>query len=154
VKKSIFAAIALIATSAFGADTGTLTISGTVASINDISISPSAYTTLNITGGETNRVVAVATETSNNLNGYSITLHSANASKLVNLSASSKYTTYTVRYDGAAAVDLTVDRVVKSSGSLAGLTTDTSNIAVDVVAYPTAPAGTYQDIITVTISAN
>jgi hypothetical protein len=155
VKKLIFTAIALVATSAFALDTGTLNISGTVSAVNDISISPSSYTTLNITGGESNKVVAVASETSNNLLGYKINMKSANASKLLNSSDATKFTTYKVRYNGGSALDLTTSyQTVKTVSSLSGLTTNSSNIAVDVVAYPTAPAGTYSDTITVAIVAN
>lgn len=156
MKKSIFAAIALIATTTFAADTGTLLISGTVAAVNDISISPSSYTTLNITGGESNRLVAQATETSNNLAGYKINMKSVNASKLVHNSDSSKYTGYTVTYGSSATVYTltTSDQTVKNVSSLPGLQSALSDIKVSVTAYPSAPAGTYSDTITLSIVAN
>jgi len=156
VKKSIFAAIALTATSAFAASTGTLIISGTVSAINDISIvATTDATNLNITGGNSGLVVANVSETSNNLNGYSIKLRSLNASKLVHSVDATKFTTYKVSYDGGTMISLTTsDQVVKTSGSLSGLTTDSSAVAVDVVPYSTAPAGTYSDTITISISAN
>ncbi len=58
-------------------------------------------------------------------------------------------------YDGGAVTTPTVAGViVKNVGSLAGLTTNTSAMAVDVTAYPAAPAGTYKDTLTIAIEAN
>ena len=156
MKKLLFSAIVFLASVSFAASSGTLTISGTVLPVNDIVISPTAEATnLNITGGETNELVATVAETSNNLTGYKISMSSANESKLKHSVDGSKTTTYTVSYDGAAAVSLTASpAIVKNVSSLSGLTTDTSNVNVNVAAYPLAPAGNYSDVITISIAAN
>ena len=151
------AAVLLATTTSFAAASGTLDISGTVLPINDIAITANTNNnnSLNITGGETDKNVASADETSNNLNGYKIMLSSLNSSKLVHGVNSSYSTNYTVSYAGGAAATLTTTpQEVKDSGALTGLTTVTSQITVSVSAYPTAPAGTYSDTITVSIVAN
>lgn len=138
------------------ASSGTLLIQGVVNVVNDIVITPTASaTTLSITGGETNKLVASVAETSNNLAGYKIQMSSANASKLVHTVDNTKQTGYTVSYNGAAAVTLTTTpQTVKNVASLAGLTTASSNVNVNVTALSTAVAGTYQDTITIAIVAN
>ena len=147
--------VGLLTTSAMAASTGTLLISGTVSAINDITLSTTSYTTLNITGGETNRLVATATELSNNLLGYKINMRSLNGSKLVHGVDASKSTAYTVSYDGQAPVSLTTsDQPVRNTALPNSPTGKVSNIAVNVTAYPTAPAGTYSDTITISIVAN
>jgi hypothetical protein len=159
--KSPFFAAALFATLALGASamaasSGTLTISGTVAVINDIVVTPNASATqLDIVNGETGLSVAGVAETSNNLNGYKITMASANNGQLVNGSDSAIKTAYKVGYDGASSVALTTAATtVKNVSSLSGLTTANSDVKVDVTALPSALAGTYSDTITVAIVAN
>ena len=156
MKKLLFLSLGLLASSAIAASSGDLLISGTVTAINDLVITPNANaTSLNILGGEISKSVASVAETSNNLLGYKITMRSANASKLVHNVDNTKSTAYTVSYDGAAAISLTnADQDVKNVSSLAGLTTNTSDVSVNVTAFPTAPAGTYSDTITISIVAN
>jgi len=57
-----------------------LNISGTVALVNTLVVTPNGTNnqTLNITGGETGKNVATVAETSNDANGYAISLSSAN----------------------------------------------------------------------------
>lgn len=142
--------------SAHAASSGTLLIKGIVGLVNDIVITPTAAaTTLNITGGETNTLVASVAETSNNLLGYKIQMSSLNASKLIHTVDNTKLTSYTVSYNGGAAVTLTTTpQTVKNVASLAALTTANSNVNVNVTALATAVAGTYQDTITIAIVAN
>ncbi len=156
MKKSLVVALVMLSQSVFALSTGTLVISGSVNPVNDIVITPNANaTSLSITGGETNKLVASVSESSNNLTGYKIFMKSANASKLVHGVDLTKSTPYTVSYNGATAVSLTtVDQQVKNVTSLPGLTTVASNVNVNVTAYPLAPAGTYSDTITISIVAN
>ena len=156
MKKIVLAGLILLTSAAFAANTGTLVISGVVTAVNDLLIAPTPEaTTLNITGGETGRLVAAVQETSNSLTGYNIKMRSANASKLVHGTDPSKSTAYTISYDSGAAVSLTTsDQIVKNISSLTGLTTVSSNVNVNVTAYPLAPAGTYSDTITISIAAN
>lgn len=146
----------LLAISAQAASTGTLLIQGTVSLVNDIVITPTANaTTLNITGGETSKLVATVAETSNNLTGYKIQMSSVNAGKLIHTVDNTKLTPYTVSYNGGSGVSLTTSpQTVKTVASLSGLATATSNVNTSVTALPTAIAGTYQDTITVSIVAN
>lgn len=156
IVKTLTALGMLASVSAQAAGTGNLLLQGTVTIVNDIVITANANATnLNILGGETNKLVATVDETSNNLNGYKIQMLSANSSKLVLSTDSSKSTTYTVAYDGGAPVSLTgTAQTVKNVGSLSGLATDTSNVNVNVTAAPNATAGTYEDTITISIVAN
>lgn len=156
MKKMILTAMVLAAGVAQAASTGTLLIQGTVAAVNDIVITPNSNATaLNITAGESNKLVASVAETSNNLAGYKINMKSVNASKLVHGTDATKQTGYTVSYNGGSAITLTtVDQQVKNVSSLSGLTTNNSNVNVNVTALPNAIAGTYSDTITVSIVAN
>lgn len=156
MKTLLFVAMGLLASSTFAAGSGDLLLSGTVVSVNDLVITPDANATnLDILNGEINKTVASVAETSNNLLGYKIMMKSANASKLVHSVDPTKSTDYTITYDGSSAVTLTTsDQEVKNVSSLAGLTTNTSSVAADVSAFPTAPAGTYSDTVTISIVAN
>lgn len=156
MKKLVLTALLVLSSSAFAANSGNLFISGTVLPVNDLIITANSNATnLNITGGESNKLVASVSETSNNLTGYKISMKSANASLLVHSVDSSKSTGYTVSYGGGAAATLsTTAQVVKNVGSLAGLTTNNSDVHVNVSAYALAPAGTYSDTITISIAAN
>ncbi len=154
MKTIIFAAMTALTTTAFAATQGLLTLTGVVDVRYEISLSTSSAS-VNITGGEANRVVAQATEVSNNLTGYKILMKSQNAGRLRNASDATKFVAYTISYDDTATQYslLTTDTVVKPATALAGLTTDVSNIRVSFPAQPNAPAGTYSDLITVSISA-
>jgi hypothetical protein len=159
--KQILIAALLISTvttvSALAASSGTLTVSGTVATVNDISITPngSNNTTLNITAGESAKNIAAVSETSNDILGYKINLSSANAGELQNASDVTKKTTYTISYNGGSYVTPSnTPAQVKNVSSLAALTTNTSQVLINVVAFPGAVAGTYSDTITLAIVAN
>lgn len=154
---ALFSTLA-VGTSAFAAygPTGTLTISGVVAVVNELEVTATANATaLNITGGETDKLVATVSERSNNLNGYKIKMKSANGGQLVNTANAAVKTAYKLGYNGATKVTLsTGDTDMKTVNSLTGLTTVSSNVNVDVTALATAAAGTYSDTITVSIVAN
>lgn len=161
MKSLLFIAAGLIASSSYAAysPSATLVISGTVLAINELEITPNAdATALNITGGETNKLVATVSERSNSFTGYKITMKSANASKLVNAADSSgnTFTPYTVTYNNDPTVITltTADQVVKTQASLSALTTVSSDVKVSVTAKAGAPAGTYSDTITISIAAN
>jgi hypothetical protein len=156
VKKAILTAIVLLASATtFAASSGELTISGTVSAVNDIIITPkAAATALNIIGGESAKSVATVSETSNSVTGYTISMRSANGGLLVNLDNDTKSTSYQVSYNGGDYLSLsTVDQPVKST-STSELVTESSDVSVNVSAYGTAPAGTYEDVITISIAAN
>lgn len=152
----LFATVAFATINSYAASTGTLLLQGTVPSVNDIAITPDPNATaLNITGGETDKLVAAVSESSNSLSGYHIEMSSMNAGQLRHTSDMTKQTAYTVSYDGGSAVALTaVPQTVKNVASLPGLTTVSSNVNANVVAFPSAPNGTYQDTVTIAIVAN
>lgn len=150
-------ALSLLGASAFAASSGTLTLRGTVAAVNDVVVTPNGDNLLlNITAGETGKLVASVAETSNNLAGYKIFISSPTGGELRNTSDATKKTTYQIKYNGSAtAVTPTVSGAqVKNVASLTGLTTANSNVNVVVAAFATAPAGTYEDTLTVSIQAN
>lgn len=154
--------VAVLAVLAFSvqtlaASTGTLLLQGTVAAVNDIVVTANSpnNTTLNIVAGESGKNVASVAETSNNLNGYKIFISSPTGGFLVNTSDAAAKTSYKIAYDGVAAVTPTVAPLqVKNVTALTGLTTDTSAVAADVTAFATAPAGLYEDTLTISIVAN
>ncbi|WII70784.1 hypothetical protein QJS83_09960 [Bdellovibrio sp. 22V] len=156
ITTTVMATLALGST-AMAASSGTLLLQGTVNSVNDIVVTANGTnnTTLNILAGETAKNVGSAIETSNNLAGYKIVISSSTGGELRHTVDATKKTTYKIGYDGAASVTPTVAGVmVKNVTSLTGLTTDTSVITADVTAYASAPAGTYEDTLTVSIQAN
>ena len=141
----------------FAADTGTLLLQGLVNATNNIVVTPNGTnnTTLNITDGESNKLVASVLETSNNLTGYKINAKSTNGSELRHSAQASVKTTYTMSYDGGSAVSLTTAyQQLKNVSSLTGLTSNTSNVTVSVAALANAPAGTYADTVTFQIVSN
>lgn len=148
---------------ALAASSATLVLQGSVGSVNNISVAADGTnnTQLNITGGESAKSVGTATETSNDVNGYKIYLSSDNGGQLrLNGTNTSQYASYTVAYNGGAAVTPPVAAtatdgvLVKTVSSLTAQTTATSGIAVDVTAVPNAVAGTYSDTLTVSIVGN
>jgi hypothetical protein len=147
----------VVSTTVLAATSGTLLLQGTVSEVMSLTVTAEGTdnTTLNITGGETNKKVGSAAETSNRLSGYVIKMSSQNGGELRHTVDAAKKTTYKISYNGAAAVTpTTTAAVVKTVSSLAGLTTNTSNINATVVALPNAVAGTYQDTLTFSIEAN
>lgn len=143
--------------SALAASSGTLDVRGVVAVVNSIVVTPNGTnnTSLNITGGESNKNIASVAETSNDNDGYIIQMSSANAGKLVHSTDSSKKTNYTVSYGGGSfGAPANTPSTVKTVSNLSGLTTNTSAVLVNVTAYPSAIAGTYSDTITFSIVAN
>jgi hypothetical protein len=151
-----FAALTM-AQQAYAADTGTLVLQGTVQSQNSIVVTPNGTnnTSLDIVGGENNKLVASVLETSNNLTGYKINAKSANNSELRNSTAANVKTTYTLSYNGGTAVTLSNNyQQLKNVNQLNGLTSNTSNVVVNVQAFAAAPAGAYSDTVTFQIVSN
>jgi hypothetical protein len=149
--------LALFSASGWAASSGTLVLSGTVPLVNDLAVTANGTnnTSLNISGGESAKLVASVAETSNNATGYTITLASANGGQLTNAADATKKTSYQVSYNGGSyAQPSAAAATVKSVSSLSAQTTNTSAVRVTVTAYPGAPAGTYSDTLTLTIVAN
>jgi hypothetical protein len=148
----------LVPSFSFAATSGSLTLSGTVAVVNSIAIAPNASSTsLDIVGGETAKLVAQATEVSNNAAGYKIQMYSNNGGELRHSVDATKKTVYQISYDGGAYVKPPLSgapATVKNVNSLSQLTTAVSDIKTNVTALPTAIAGTYSDVVVLSIVAN
>ncbi len=154
---SIFGALNIAASHA--ASTSALVLSGKVAAVNDITVTPngSNNTSLNILAGESDKKVASVSEVSNNVNGYKVQMYSANGGQLRLSGQPSKYTTYQISYSGGTYVTPPLaasPSVVKTVSTLSALTTATSAVLVNVSARPTALAGTYSDTLTFSVIAN
>ncbi len=156
MKSILFVATTVLAIMATAASSGTLSLSGTVALVNDIVITPDpAALNLNIVAGEVDKLIATVAETSNNPSGYKIFMKSTNASKLIHTVNPTEKAAYTISYDSGANKTLTiVDQQVKNVGSLPGLQTNNSNLTIKINDKPNAAAGTYTDTITISIAAN
>jgi hypothetical protein len=161
MKMHIAVAVALVATTLAGlaATSGSITIQGTVA--NNISIavaSQAGYDTLDIANGVTAQLVAVATEKSNDKNGYTVTLTTANpptggtAAFLKGPAGNADTVPYTMTYGGAAVT------LVAGSAVVTSVTARTPQAGVPKNLNVTIPAiwvntDAYSDTITLTIAA-
>lgn len=154
---AIVFALAAPAQEARAASLGTLTLTGTVPPVNELTVAENGNnnTELNITGGETSKNVATVTESSNNGTGYQVHISSASGGFLRNTANVAHKTQYQVSYDGGPFTQpSTTSTSVKNSGAIGGLTTNSSVVLVKVTALPNAPAGVYNDVVTLTIVAN
>ena len=151
-----FASLALGSHAAMGADTGVITLSGSIGTVNEIVITQTeAATNLNVLEGESGALIATVEESSNSPTGYTIFMNSVNDSNLINTENGDESTAYTVSYDGGAPLSLTTaDSAVKTVASLDGLVTDESEVLINVTPNSEAGSGTYTDLITVSIAAN
>lgn len=156
MKKMIIAALVLSSISAFAGTSVNLSLKGTVAPVNELSIvaDTTVSEALNITGGTTGAKVATLTEKSNDKNGYDIMMSSTNGGVLKHSVDSTKTTSYQLSIgSGSMVTPTTTLTPVKFSGLLSGLTTSTSDIKINVRALPNAVAGEYNDTVTFSLVA-
>jgi hypothetical protein len=126
---SLIVILAALALSAFGATTGTLSLSGTVASILEIVVNPDpAASALPITTTVADSKIATVIERSNKKAGYTVTLQTANGALLKGQTGNSDNLAYSLKYAGA-----NVNFVLGSA-------------TISAVASKTAPAGTSKDL--------
>lgn len=151
--------------SAAGSDS--ITIQGSQAAVNDISIaSQSGYNNLDLTSGETAKTVAIVNEKSNDPDGYTVTLQSANAldaeSSQAHLKGANGSNSTTVNYSikygpGGSEADVTLNgtgaAVVTDANSNTGSSGSDKNLKVTLSGSAWRPADTYSDTLTVTIAA-
>ena len=158
MKKIISTLLALGSVSAFAATSGDLILSGTVAPVLSLSVSPSGNTNLDIENGETGKQVATVDEECNDPDGFTVKAYSTNGSSLVHEDKSTLSTAYTLSYDGGPNQSLGAGPAgaisLKSSGDLTVKYSNVSNVKVNVSAYTNAPAGVYSDTVTFLIEAN
>lgn len=145
--------------SAIGAN---LTISGSVAANNTLNITPSATATaLPIETGGT-FTVATVNEKSNNQNGYTVTLTSANAGttsgstfNLAGTGGNTDTPSYTLTYNGSEVTRAAggTATVTNTSGKTGGSGVD-KTLAITLPASTFYNADTYTDTLTITLTAN
>jgi len=160
MKMHIAVAVALVATTLAGlaATSGTITIQGTVANNTSITVaSQSGYDTLDIAGGVTAQLVAIATEKSNDKNGYTVKLTTANAPTgtsafLKGTAGNTDTAPYTMTYNGVAVNLVGGSATVTTASAKTPLAGVTKNLNVTIPAV-WVNADTYSDTITLTIAA-
>jgi hypothetical protein len=155
--KKLFALMFLF-TTAFAANQATLTLQGTISEVVEIAFDSvggaiDKTVTLDLTATQTNTTIASVFEKSNSATGYDITVSSANAGKLVNSAAVAGITgevPYTLEYDGVA--DVLNNPVPSRVNTTAG---KESIVRISYTGVPATDlaAGTFNDVVTFTISA-
>jgi hypothetical protein len=158
--------VTLLALILFGAaavsaqTTGSITLTGTVSAILQITVTPIAgYDSLDLTTSQTDLAVATVNEKSNNAAGYTVAIESANAA------ATSSTTAY---LEGVAHAE-TLDYTITYDGSSVALDASGQAVVTDVVAKTTSAgidksvqisytgaflsADSYSDTLTFTITA-
>ena len=162
MKKYIAISSVLIAMASvgFAQASATLTISGTVAPINTITIaSQTGYNALDLVNNASAKLVGIATETSNDKLGYKVTLSSLNAGTTAQaflkgaISGNADIMNYSISYGGTAVTLASGSAVVTSVAARTGSSGVPKNIAVTFTgAWLTAD--TYSDTLTLTIAGN
>lgn len=143
-------------TQLYAGTSGSLSVSGIITVINDLSTSPySKATDLNITSGETGTLIADIVELSNNPDGYNIQLTSQNAGKLINTSNTSYQVSYQLSYNNGSYINLSTTPVTaKSIYFLNQKTSSVSPVKIKFSGLSSASSGSYEDVITLSIVAN
>lgn len=140
------------------ASRASLFLEGTIEIICDLFVDPviGSLNSLDIVNGETARLVATVTETTNNPTGYRIDMESVNTGQLIHNNGTSQ-TAYTIAYDGAAAVAPgavgTPVAVKTVAGPIAATVTATANVEITVNPGGALPAGAYTDTLIFTMVA-
>lgn len=155
----ILCGLLTLATASFAQSSATLTISGSVAAVNTITVAPQAgYNALDLINGATDKLVGIATEKSNDVLGYHVTLASANAGTgsqayLKGTGGNTDVVNYSVKYNGTAVTLSGGSATVTSATGRTASSGVTKNIAVTFAGSWLA-ADTYSDTITLTIAGN
>lgn len=123
----------------------TLTLRATVAAECSIGISTSSAT-VNLVAGQTQFPVATVQERCNAANGYVVNVASQNGGRLAGAGAGVNYTLHYGDQDAANSGSLTANRAVSGDAR-------TTTLAVSVPASPNLPAGDYEDVVVISITA-
>ncbi len=162
IKKTIMKAFFLgTLISSFGAQaatTGQLLLQGVVPAILAISVSPQPIATaLDLTSTQTDLLIGSVSEQSNSNTGYKITVSSLNDGSLLRSGGSETFN-YTFKYDGQSInlVGSSNTPVTAKTEGTGGSYNTSSDVTVSYtgVAAASMVAGTYQDTLTLEISAN
>jgi hypothetical protein len=156
----------LSAVSALAADSGNITVQGTVVPVNEITVtSQTGFDTLNLANGGTDVLVAVVNEKNNDPDGYTVTLVSANAQAESSAQAHLKgadtenatVINYSIKY-GVNAAETAVT-LVSGSAEVTSTTAATpeagsdKNLKITFAGSSWSNADTYSDTLTLTIAA-
>lgn len=136
-------------TAPVAASSATLHIGGTVATRCTVAVTDN-QTSLNLTQGQTATPVAAVTEQCNAGDGYTVTVTSSNGGQLRSDAPGSVPVSYSMAYDSTAAAKggtVTADRTAPST------TARQSLLTISTPANAQLAAGTYQDTLTVAITA-
>jgi hypothetical protein len=140
--------------------TATLTIQGTVNNVTSIVIAPqNNYNDLNVSTGETDKVVGVATERCNSRLGYTVALSSLNAGTgtqafLKAITAgNTDVINYSLKYNGTIVPLVAGSAVVTDVSSRTPNAGLDKNISVTVAGAQWSNTDTYRDTLTVEITA-
>jgi len=157
------AAVLLLGALPAGAQlSGNITISGTVAPIQQITVtSQSGYNTLDLASGETAKLVATVNERSNDQIGYKVTLRSATAFAAAGSQAYLKgasagntdVVNYSITYNGSAVTLASGEAIVSSTSARTTGSGVTKNLQVTLTGAFNV-ADTYSDTLTLTIANN
>lgn len=153
-KLLIAASFMTIASSAFALTTGSIQLQGSVAQVISMTVTAqSIANTLDLTTTQNDLKVATVNESSNSKTGYTMTIASANLSKLKRTDGPETLS-YTMKYNGSvislASVGGTV--ITNSSASVVNVNKDV-NISYTGASAATMVQGTYADTVTFTIAA-
>lgn len=151
--KHVLYALAFLTTlNVQAASTGTLVLTGVVGAKYDLVVTPnSSASTLNISDGESAKLVATVNEKTNNHTGYKIKMSSANGGLLKNGTIDS--VAYTLSYNNATAVTPSTTAATVKTSTSAALGGVNSDVKVTFTGHTTALAGTYSDTLTFSIEA-
>ena len=143
----------LVASSSFGATVGSLVLSGSVAKNVSIAITPEAgSTTLDLTSSVMDLKVATVTEKSNDKDGYTVTLASANSGTLKN---GTLEVIYTAKYSSVAVTLSSAPVIITNQATQTGVIKIDKNFSISYIGIPLEDlmSGVYSDTLTFTISA-
>lgn len=143
------------------ATTGTLTLTGVVNGVLDITVTPATVASnLDLTTSQTDLTVATVVEKSNKAAGFTVTLQSANAvaasSATPSLKGSGAVTdsvNYTVKYGGNAVTFANGSAQVTNYSGATGINGLTKVLAISYTGNTGLQEGTYSDTLTLVIAA-
>lgn len=153
--KSLMRKIALVAmlsaSTVYGATTGTLNLTGTIASSVAIVVTPDANATgMDLTANQTDMQVAVVTSTSNSVGGYRIDAKDANGSTIKHATLADNVP-FTIKYNGVAKTLTTSDSAFYTNAVGGNYVGVNHNVTISYTGSSTLTAGSYSDLITFTI---
>jgi hypothetical protein len=150
------AVVSVAAPQVFAAQTGSITLSGTVAPSCNISVAPApGYNSLDLAASQSNLKVATVTEQCNTRLGYTVKLSTANGTTggvFAGSTGNAETLDYAVSYGGAPATFAAKEATVTNAATRTGSSGIAKDLAVSYTGTPLA-ADTYSDTLTVSITA-